>query len=311
MRAWLLLLAALAGGCGLVAGLDEFEAVNDDDTGVFEVASDETSMETSITDTTMVEDVLDSGTTVDTGVVDTAPVDMGPPTCIATPAKMISMGAWSIDAIEVTNAQYAAFLTAVGTDTTGQPAQCVGNTSYVPTVGWPASAAKCDHPVVYVDWCDAFAYCKWAKKRLCGNPSGGATPADGSGPITAATSQWYAACSVNGIAKYPYGDAWASATCVDNSFDGTGGTGTTDTTRVVGTATKCHGVAGAWAEVLDLVGNVREWEDACNDSKDLDDDCKTRGGSFAMAGDKANCVTTESNKRKVTAGDLGFRCCSP
>lgn len=309
MRALLLVLCTA--GCGLIAGVDRFEAVDNeaDDSGAFEASAEETRVDAGD----------DAGASVDTATAadttppqDTAaPIDTGPTMCLSTPTKQVAIGTWSIDATEVTNAQYAAFLAATAGDMSGQPSYCSENTSYVPSGAWPAPASKCDHPVVNVDWCDAYAYCRWAKKRLCGSPAGGATPSDGMGPTSAAASQWFAACSANGIASYPYGNAWAAGNCVDNAFDGTGGTSATDTTRAVGSATKCRGVAGAYVEIHDMVGNVREWEDSCGDYKKFDDDCRTRGGSFTDPGDKASCASATPLKRKETAANVGFRCCSP
>lgn len=74
-----------------------------------------------------------------------------------------SAGAYCMDATEVTNADYAAFL-AANPPTSGQVAWCAWNTSYLPPFGWPATGKE-NHPVVRVDWCDARAYCKWAGKR--------------------------------------------------------------------------------------------------------------------------------------------------
>jgi sulfatase modifying factor 1 len=67
-----------------------------------------------------------------------------------------------IDATEVTNAQYRAFLAAKGSDLGGQPETCTWNTSYLPGV-WPVPPTLDGFPVVTVDWCDAHAYCAWAE----------------------------------------------------------------------------------------------------------------------------------------------------
>jgi formylglycine-generating enzyme required for sulfatase activity len=323
MRRLFVLLAVSQLGCAAIAGVDDYQAVDcegpsctESDSGLEETGADigvaETDVDSSAIDSSLEDstasDAKDSG--VDTGK-DTAVPDTGPVICSAAPTKVVSLGTWSIDATEVTNAQYAAFLAAKAGATTGQPAFCSWNTSFVPASSWPAPAAKCDLPVANVDWCDAWAYCAWAKKRLCGNPTGGATTFDGSGPTTVATSQWYAACSVGGIGKYPYGDMWSSGTCVDNAYDGVGGTSPSDGPVRVGTAKSCHGVAGAYAQLFDLVGNVREWEDDCDGTKGGGDNCRTRGGSFTEGGDKATCTNTFPVHRDATADNVGFRCCSP
>lgn len=326
-------------GCAAIAGVDDYVAVDcvscgddsavddatdtfvEQDSSVDDTTSDDVSTVDSAIDSSAIDSsAIDSGTKdsspVDTGTKDSATVDVaidtGPVTCATTPTKVVSLGTWSIDPTEVTNAQYAAFLTAKGASTTGQPAYCAWNTSFAPAAGWPAATAKCDFPVVQIDWCDAYAYCAWAGKRLCGNPSGGATPFDGANPVTAATSQWYAACSVGGIGKYPYGDVWSAGVCVDNAYDGMGGMPTaSDVTTRVGSAASCHGVAGAYASIFDMVGNVREWEDDCDGTKDGGDNCRARGGAFSDASDKATCLATNAVHRNTVADNLGFRCCSP
>jgi formylglycine-generating enzyme required for sulfatase activity len=336
-RALLLPLLVAHLGCAAIAGVDDYVAVDcvgetcteldgaiedtivDRDSSAGDSSTDDAANDTDTVDSTMDSSPTDSGTVdssakdstaVDSSTVDSAKdvaVDTGPVTCVSTPTAVVSLGTWSIDETEVTNAQYAAFLAAKAGSTSGQPAYCAWNTSFAPASGWPAAAAKCDFPVVQVDWCDARAYCAWAGKRLCGNPTGGPTAFDGSNPISATTSQWYAACSVGGIGKYPYGDLWMSGICVDNAYDPS----PADATTRVGTAAACHGVAGAYASILDMVGNVREWEDDCDGTKDGGDNCRVRGGAFNDPSDKATCLAANAVHRDTKADNIGFRCCSP
>lgn len=113
------------------------------------------------------------------------------PSCGVCPAtQIVAAGGYGIFAQEVTNEAYQAWL-----DTQPNPqlqgGECAWNTSYVPAQGWPATDAKL--PVNYVDFCDAAAYCRWAKRRLCGKIGGGANVY---GDFASATkSQWHNACS--------------------------------------------------------------------------------------------------------------------
>lgn len=70
------------------------------------------------------------------------------------PQHTASTGEYLIDKYEVTNLQYKAFIDA----TKHKSPKHFTNRTYSP--------GKADHPVVYVDWADANAYCKWAGKRL-------------------------------------------------------------------------------------------------------------------------------------------------
>lgn len=70
------------------------------------------------------------------------------------PQHTAETGAYWIDRFEVTNAQYQQFIDAVGHRSPSH----FRNRSYPPT--------KADHPVTFVSWYDAQAYCQWAGKRL-------------------------------------------------------------------------------------------------------------------------------------------------
>ncbi len=69
------------------------------------------------------------------------------------PAHKVYVETFSMDKYEVTVGQYAAFLQAKGID---------------PPSDWKTmnQSVHQKRPVANVDWADAFAYCKWAGKRL-------------------------------------------------------------------------------------------------------------------------------------------------
>ncbi len=92
---------------------------------------------------------------------------MGPP----GNEKIVSLAPYYIDRCEVTNAQYAKFLAAVhkqGDTAWRHPKQPASKKTHVPAF-WDnvnLGRSKPDHPVVGVDWFDAYAYARWAGKRL-------------------------------------------------------------------------------------------------------------------------------------------------
>lgn len=92
---------------------------------------------------------------------------MGPP----EQPRRVMMRAFYIDRLEVSNAQYAKFLAAVrkqGGADWRHPDQPPSKRNHVPMF-WDdpnLGQAKADHPVVGLDWFDAYAYAKWAGKRL-------------------------------------------------------------------------------------------------------------------------------------------------
>lgn len=235
------------------------------------------------------------------------PTSLPGPALVQVPAPPeSSIGSYCIDATEVTNAQYAAFLGA-SPATSGQPAECAWNTSYVPLAGWPATGRD-EYPVVFVDWCDARAYCAWAGKRLCGKIGGGASAF---GNWNATASEWYNTCSAGGTLVYPYGDSYMGAACVGLDYDGTSGYQSgTDVAQPVGSAAGCHGVSAPFDAIFDLSGNVHEWEDSCDGATGAANNCHVRGGSFGMGASSSLECGYNFLARDFQSASGGFRCCS-
>lgn len=213
---------------------------------------------------------------------------------------------YGIDAAEVTQASYAAFLAVMGGSTGGQASYCSWNSSFQPktsgggcTGSTYSPASSPDLPVSCVDWCDAAAYCAWAGMRLCGAIGGGSTPYSAFDQAT--QSQWQNACSAGGALTYPYGDAIDPTACNTLEY---GAAAPVAVSEAIG----CHGTDAPFSHVRDLSGNVWEWEDSCSKYKNGNDDCRTRGGSFSTAA--AQCNRGEIEKRNVARADVGFRCCT-
>lgn len=213
---------------------------------------------------------------------------------------------YGIDATEVTQRSYAAFLAATAGDTSGQASYCSWNSSFEPSmsgngcaVDTYAPATSPDLPVTCVDWCDATAYCAWTGMRLCGAIGGGPTPYGAFD--SASQSQWHNACSAGGTVTFPYGDVLDGSACNASEY----GAGAL---VAVAEVTTCHGAIAPLSQVRDLSGNAWEWEDSCAKYKNGNDDCRTRGGSFGTA--SAKCKRDATQRRNTAHADVGFRCCT-
>jgi len=226
--------------------------------------------------------------------------DAGCPKTLAGPALVLA-GDFCVDETEVTKAQYDRFLLAVAD--AGVPPlspQCGWNKtlSDLTPSGWdPGSSAS--NPVTGVDWCDAYTYCAWAKKRLCGARAGGALAAATASNDT--QSQWYDACSKGGTRTWAYGNTWDSAKCQDDAFI-LGGVAD------VKSNAQCE---GGYSGLFDMTGNASEWIDQC-DGPGKSDDCVTQGGNYGSNDSAAQCDAQEKATRDHDTGDwLGIRCCWP
>jgi len=255
--------------------------------------------------TTGVSTTTEPGTTLEPGTTepDTTAATTGEPACLGvcgTPGcsacpegPTVDLGEFSIDAREVSGEAYALFL-ADDVALDSQPPMCAWNTTFVPSE-WPPS--KLTLPVVWVDWCDAFAYCRWAGKRLCGKIAGG--PADFTKP-TLPSDQWYAACAGPSQWIYPYGPTFNVDAC-NSGFDGMPGLVPS------GGFPDCQGSPPG---LYDMSGNVWEWVDAC-DGDGMESQCLRRGGSFYTDLEKDLRCDLQSYRPRTTALDhVGLRCCS-
>lgn len=133
------------------------------------------------------------------------------------PAHRINLHFFYIDKYEVTNTDYLAF---------------VRKTGHKPPPDWTGlqyPPGKGGHPVVYVSWEDANAYCLWAGKRL---------------PTEA---EWEKAARGQDGLKYPWGNKFDESRANVNGQVG----GTTK----VGRFEKGRSPYGAY----DMTGNVWEW----------------------------------------------------
>lgn len=207
---------------------------------------------------------------------------------------MIKAGSFFIDRTEVTVDQYTAFTRAKGDDTSGQAMECAWNDSFDPAYP-PGVAAGKDHPVTFVDFCDAAAYCAWADKQLCGRIGGGELKLEDS--TVPDKGQWIAACGGPDGHLYPYGKDPRPGACNDGNASAMG-------LIDAGSLASCEGDPRG---LFDMLGNAQEWINACDAHNGKLDGCERFGGSYVEA--KA-CSQSGLAMRQLRAAELGFRCCS-
>jgi formylglycine-generating enzyme required for sulfatase activity len=197
----------------------------------------------------------------------------------------------------LTNAQYAAFVQATGH---WQPWYWQG--------GKPPKGKE-DHPVVWVSWQDAVAYCRWLAE-VTGRPY--RLPSE---------AEWEKGARGSDGRLYPWGNRWDAERC--NSAEG----GEGDTTPV-----------GAYPQgaspygLLDMAGNVWEWTcslwgedgeepsfkypyDPADGRQELEAPDSVlrvlRGGSWNHHRDGARCVVRYWSDPVYSDYDFGFRLVSP
>lgn len=209
---------------------------------------------------------------------------------------------YCIDTTEVTEGQYAAWLsTNPAATTTNQIAVCSENDDFESA----RIRGNDNYPVVGVDWCDAVAFCTWAGKRLCGRIGGGAVEYyDGNGK--ASESEWFNACTSHGTHAFPYGDTEIESRC-------NGGLAGLSTVAPVGDLQGCTSAVPGYEGIFDMAGNVMEWVNSCSDAANY---CRVVGGSYLRDQNYAytlqprRCDWIGYEYRDIDWEDVGFRCCA-
>jgi formylglycine-generating enzyme required for sulfatase activity len=257
----------------------------------------------------------------DSGAVDTPPGDTNTlpftpltkvtaPGCADDPstAAMVAVKptdaskTFCIDATEVTVAQYQAFIDATsnGLQVDGQPKGCAFNDTYRMGSGNDDATL----PVRNVDWCDAYMYCLYAGKRLCGELGGGSV--DVINIASTNDDEWFVACTQNDPSThpYPYGAPYQSGKCWDSQPAGTA-------PKAPKSMPDCKGTDAPYDGIFDMSGNVGEWEDSCQETTPGTFSCHVRGGGAASgAAGGTGCGTNETQVRSEIDSLRGFRCCA-
>jgi formylglycine-generating enzyme required for sulfatase activity len=197
-----------------------------------------------------------------------------------TSQRRIYLSEYQIARVPVTNTQYKVFVDATGHR---KPEHWIGR---------EIPKGKTDHPVVYVTWQDAMAFCTWAGVRL---------------PTEA---EWEkAARGPSDTRKYPWGDAAPDNTLL-NYNENVGDT----------TAVGSYPAGASPYGVLDMAGNVWEWVNdwhreyygvslgsnpqgpATGQNRVL------RGGSWDVSGINVRCANRVSLHPGNWNSNIGFRC---
>jgi formylglycine-generating enzyme required for sulfatase activity len=203
------------------------------------------------------------------------------------PQHTLALPDYYIARTPVTNAQYLAFVQAA---------------SRRPPRHWEGGRppeGKEDHPVVYVSWHGALAYCRWLAE-VTGRPYGLPSEAEWE-----KAASWDAASGRKRI--YPWGDGWDIGRC------SVGGNTTTLVGRYSPDGDSPYGCA-------DMAGNVYEWtrslyDDYPYDPADGREDLEAvrgrvvRGGSFDYDRDRARCACRDGYRPAEVWVSQGFRVC--
>ncbi len=197
------------------------------------------------------------------------------------PPHEVDLPAFEIDRFEVTNADFAQFVEATGYQTDAEK-------EGLSRIWRDAAEGKDDHPVVYVSWNDAQAFCRWLGKRL---------------PTEA---EWEKAARGTDGRLYPWGNDYdpGKLNGKDSGIRGTAPVGSFP-----------EGVSPY--EIFDMAGNVWEWTadwyepyPGCTFRSDYFGQKYRvlRGGGWFETAEWVRTTVRNANSETAANDDLGFRC---
>ena len=217
------------------------------------------------------------------------------------PQHLVALSAYAIDRTAVTAAAYKVCATTAGSGCT-----MPSDSSPTSTDGTYGPPAKQDHPINFVNWSQAAAYCAWKGDRLCTEAEweraarGGCETLSGNCQTTARI--------------FPWGNT--SVTCAKANVSGC--------EPVTQTASAGGRPAGASPYgALNLAGNVYEWtadwhgaypasEPLPNPTGPASGSGRVVRGGFFVHGDSEVRASARSNYAPSNANlAIGFRCCRP
>jgi formylglycine-generating enzyme required for sulfatase activity len=204
------------------------------------------------------------------------------------PLHSVKLDEFWIDKYEVTNADFAQFVEATGYQTDAEK-EGLSKT-------WRDAAEDEDnHPVVYVSWNDAVAYCQWLGKRL---------------PTEA---EWEKAARGTDGKIWPWGNDWDEdkVNCKD------AGPGHTTAVGSYPDGTSPYGAEDMAGNVCEWVTDWYQWDyyQAALDHNNPQGPNQgasrvVRGGSWALPQRLTRCASRFGFLPWVRRDDLGFRCAS-
>jgi sulfatase modifying factor 1 len=216
--------------------------------------------------------------------------------------RRVAASAFYIDTREVTNAQYRAFLNWVeehGDATVRHPLQ-PSTKDHVPRYWKPfkprllkqtgvgrlqpfdeQTFRKEDHPVVGVDWFDAYAYARWAGKRL---------------PTEA---EWEKAARGDDGRIWPWGNKWDFKRCNSGGYEWRDERDGFTYTAPVGSFESGVSPVGCH----DMAGNVWEWTSAADATERV-----IKGGGSSSYPTQVRAASRKTYEPRYRTFTLGFRC---
>ena len=221
------------------------------------------------------------------------------------PRRLVTVAGFAMDRVEVTAADYHACVSSCGCDL---PLMMTAEGATYATPG------KQTHPINFVTWAQAEAYCDFQDKRLCSEAE---WEFAGRGSCDAACAPGDYHCCEGAMPIYPWGDE--GPTCDEANYGGATCVGATSPVGSHPNGVSPYGVQ-------DLSGNVWEWVQDCWHEDYLgapetgeawvgpEGICDynrrvIRGGAFNYGSGEVRLAERVQSNPKFGSVSIGFRCC--